>query len=672
MDTTINYLESELETLLRTDLRIWQFIRETALDGVWYWDLENPENEYMSPEFWHLFGYDPATKEHLAAEWQDSINPDDLEVAKENLARHLEDPDHPYDQVVRYRCADGTTAWVRCRGIAVRDDAGKPVRLLGAHIDITDQMETLATREQDISFARAELEAIFNAATSGIVALDDRGRIVMVNHRARHMLGGVSDIAPFDWPEEVRFLDADTMAPLEASADPVQRALSGSKLKTETHLMRRVQSGEDRRYVRVSSTIVENAERDTKVVLVIDDVSNEERNRQVVERKNRLDALGQLTGGIAHDFNNLLAAQLYAVGLAQKTDDPERRQAYLQTAAESIERGRLLTSRLMAFARRQPGLATVKMTSEVFSDFERLVRPMIEAQIDLVFSLDELTLRHYCDQTQLETALMNLVLNSRDAILRAGSGNRIDIRARPIRAQLDDYDGKQDGAEEDEKSSFRYVEISVADNGPGMDDETLSRCTDPFFTTKDTNSGTGLGLAMVYGFLRQSDGDLRIYSEEGVGTTVQMLIPRGTELGAREAPMPREEIEMGHGETILIAEDEPMLTHMLTDVLEDLGYTVVAASSGQQALALVEQGTEFDLLLTDVVMPGKFGGFELARLVRKLRPEVPVIYTSGYTGFTASEMGEVQAPLIQKPAAPSELAKMISAALSDQKPLPKI
>ncbi len=665
MSTTKNYLETELEELLQKDLSVWRFIRESALDGIWYWDLENPEHEYMSPEFWKLFGYDPDTKEHLASEWQDAINPDDLETAKKNLALHLADPSHPYDQVVRYLCADGSTAWVRCRGIAVRDADGKPVRLLGAHNDITEQMES---RDKSFEATRKELEIIFDAATSGIVALDHDGRIARINNRARHMLGGASEPTPFDWPEAIRFLDAETLAPLDASADPVQRALAGIHLKSETHLMRRIQAGEDRRYVRVASRPIETPGSSIKVVLVIDDVSNEERNRQVVERKNRLDALGQLTGGIAHDFNNLLASQLYAVGLARTTNDPDKRDAYLATAAESIERGRSLTTRLLAFARRQPGLASVKLTAEVLADFEKLVRPMLEAKIEVGFSVDDTELRHYCDQTQLETALMNLVLNSRDAILRSGKGNRIDVRARPVRSHVDELEQlKPDEIAEKaarDAATFRYVEFSVTDNGPGMDEETLSRCTDPFFTTKGTNSGTGLGLAMVYGFVRQSDGDFRIYSEEGVGTTVQMMIPRGTELGAREAPMPPEAIEKGGGETILIAEDEPVLTMMLRDVLEDLGYKVLAANSGQQALRLVQSGKQFDLLLTDVVMPGEIGGFELARMVREIRPDVPVIYTSGYTGFTATEMGEVQAPLIQKPAPPAELARVIASALS--------
>ncbi|WP_227270788.1 transporter substrate-binding domain-containing protein [Roseobacter weihaiensis] len=557
--------------------------------------------------------------------------------------------------------------WSRTRVITAL--AGLGVFLLviaGAVISVS--LRNRARQAERALIIRDEFETIFNVTTSGIIALDKDGEIARISKRARHMLGGISDLTPFAWPEAIKFLEAETLQPLEASADPVRRILSGNYFTTETHLMRHTEYSEEPRYVRVNSALVNNENSALQVVIVLDDVSQEERNRQVVERKSRLDALGQLTGGIAHDFNNLLASQLYAIDLARKATVDTKRDSYLEVIAGSIQRGRALTSRLLAFARKQPGLASVKKTADIFDDFGALVRPMLEAHIELSLETEDPELRHYCDHTQLETALMNLVLNSRDAILRAGEGSRIDIRARAVRSPNKDLDSQQRAACGDaatlDGSTFRYVEISVADNGPGMDDETLARCTDPFFTTKDTNSGTGLGLAMVYGFVRQSDGDLRIYSEVDVGTTVQLTLPRGTELGTRELPVPEEQIAQGSGETILVVEDELQLLVMITDVLEDLGYEVISARSGQDALQMIADGEEFDLLLTDIVMPGKIGGFELARRMRALRPDVPVIYTSGYTGFTASEMGEVQAPLLQKPAPPAELAEAISQALS--------
>ena len=172
---------------------------------------------------------------------------------------------------------------------------------------------------------------------------------------------------------------------------------------------------------------------------------------------------------------------------------------------------------------------------------------------------------------------------------------------------------------------------------------------------------------MVYGFVQQSDGDLRIYSEEGHGTTIRVILPRGNTEGEREAMQPKEELIKGNGQRVLVVEDEPFLLKSMKELLTILEYDVVGQSSARGALELLASDEQFDLLLTDIVMPGKMNGFELAARTREIKPDLPVVYMSGYTGFTASEMGEVQAPLIQKPAPPSELARAISAALSPER-----
>lgn len=664
-----HYLESELDQLLQTGTDVWSFLLGDALDGVWFWDLENPDQEYMSPEFWRLFGVDPASKKHLASEWKDMIFPEDIALVTENLERHLADPSHPYDLTLRYNHVDGGVVWVRCRGFAIRNDSGKPVRLMGVHTDISAQKR----EEQKVSIAQAEMETIFDTASNAIIAFDENGMVVRVNMRARHILGGISSPIPFAWPDAVQFLDSETMQPLENSADPMRRALAGLEVRNETHLMRRVQSGEDRRYVRVDFASVEAKGSQVRLVAILDDVSEQERNRQVVERQSRLDALGQLTGGIAHDFNNLLAAMLYAVDLARGEPSELARNAYLETALDSVKRGRDLTSRLLAFARRQPGLASAKRTDEVFDEFEKLVRPMLESSIEINFDVQDEDLMQFCDQPQLETALMNLVLNARDAILRSGKGNRIDVVARSVRSPSDPMDGSRPRSglaasiTTDQSTPYRCVEINVRDNGPGMDEETLIRCTDPFFTTKTSTSGSGLGLAMVYGFARQASGDLRVYSEVDVGTNVQLTLPRATAAGIKEPALWDDPFAKGEGQRILIVEDEPMLLSIVEDVIEKIGYNAVTATSGREALAVLQANIEVDLLLTDVVMPGGVGGFELAQKARELRPNLPVIYTSGYTGYTVAEMGKVQAPLLQKPTPRNILADAIANSLAEAK-----
>lgn len=642
----MHYLEAELEHRIRSDSEIWRFVRAGSLDGVWYWDLENPEQQYISPEFWQLLGFDPAENEHLPKQWQDLIFPEDIEINKENIAKQIADPNHPYDQTVRCKAADGETVWVRCRGLAIRDKAGKAIRMLGTHTDVTEVQGERGKATQ----ARNALETTFNAVASGIIAFDAAGQIVQCNNVARHMLGGISTLPPFDWPKSISFLEPEGMHPLEANADPIHRALSGQQLVHELHLIRRAGETSEPRYVHVASTPVNAPDGGVHSVLILDDVSREERNRQVVERKGRLDALGQLTGGIAHDFNNILTSLLYSIVMAGRTDNPQRRTENLQEAEASIELARSLTARLMAFARKQPGLSDVQTIGTLLSGFQRLVRPMLDENISIILDLEDPDMIVFCELSQLESALMNLVLNSRDAILRSGRGSTITLSARAV----------EDMQVPGHPKTSRFVEISVTDDGPGMSAEVLARATDPFFTTKDSNSGTGLGLATVYGFAQQSNSDLRIYSEEGVGTTVQLRLPRGTQAGLREDPMPSSELVLGQGETILLVEDEYHILAATSKLLGDIGYEVITAASGKEALDITRAKRAYDILLTDVVMPGEIGGFDLARAVRELRPDIPIVYVSGYIGFTESEMGDVKAPLLQKPAVPAELSCTLS------------
>ncbi|MEM7720133.1 MAG: ATP-binding protein, partial [Pseudomonadota bacterium] len=549
--------------------------------------------------------------------------------------------------------------WTRTRMLTALGFGGGTLLFLALAFSV-QIIRTRAAAAAAIATVKRELETIFDSTTSGIMAFDAAGQVVRINNQARHFLGGLSTPVPFEWPNEVKFLDVEDMHPLDASADPIRRAIAGAELRFSTHLMNRPNAGESHRYVRLESSTLDNVDTDIRTVVVFDDVSDEERNRQVVERKGRLEALGQLTGGIAHDFNNHLTTLLTSIFLAGNAKDETGRNRHLKVAEGAVQRARSVTTRLTAFARRQPGLSVSTSVREVFRTFEELVRPMIESSFQLTFEAEDPDLMIFCELAQLESALLNLVLNSRDAILRSGKGSRITIKARAIGHK--GVDGTQVASQD---GPDQFVEVSVTDNGPGMSDEVLSRATDPFFTTKDTNSGTGLGLSMVYGFARQADGDLRIYSEEGIGTTVQLTLPRGTRDGARRTKPEADEIIMGNGEMILLAEDEPQILETTTTLLEELGYKVLSAANGKEAYDLLKFNPQIDLLLTDVVMPGEIGGFSLAEKAREINPVLPIIYFSGYTGYSALEMGQVKGQLLQKPAAPAQLTRAIKSALAE-------
>ena len=333
----------------------------------------------------------------------------------------------------------------------------------------------------------------------------------------------------------------------------------------------------------------------------------------------------------------------------------------------------------MPFAKQQPGLSASRKVSDVLEEFQRLAGPLIEASVSLDFGDAPGDLWVYCDPAQLNNALLNLLLNARDAILRSGKGRKISVMARGVseldadltlrREHKNSYIAKGLHSEHyhdqsrDDGRAFRYVEFAVTDDGPGMADEVKRRAVDPFFTTKAENSGTGLGLSMVYGFVQQSRGELRLYSEQGHGTTVRMILPRGTDFGTREEPTRRVAPLRGNGEYILIVEDELSLLIMMEDLVSGLGYEVDAVRNGKDALDRLERGEGFDLIITDIVMPGGIDGFQLGRRVRELRPDMPLLYTSGYTGYSKEDMGEAVAELIAKPATPDLLAQAIHKAL---------
>ncbi|MGP6086754.1 transporter substrate-binding domain-containing protein [Antarctobacter jejuensis] len=537
------------------------------------------------------------------------------------------------------------------------------------------QAERLTAETQAVT---ARLRAVLNAAQGGIIGLDRAGRISFINPSAAALLGRQDTPPPFDWPAHISFLEPDHLTVLEASKNPVKRALLGQRLSGEMAVLR-TGAEQELRYVLVSSARVDGTiAPDVHAVVVLDDVTEAERQRQQLDRTSRMDALGQLTGGIAHDFNNLLATIEFAVQLIADTREDDETRPFVSAALGAVRRGADLTQRLLAFASRQPGLAQSLQAKDVLTEFQGLVVPVIKDRFLLEFSPVPEDLWVYCEEGHLDNALLNLVLNARDAMTDTDCGSRISVSARAVSdldatASLRNGDTKQYSSRPPEPETGgdrplvmagHYVEFTVSDDGPGMSAEVLRRAVDPFFTTKDTGVGSGLGLSMVYGFVQQSQGQLLIESEEGAGTTVRLILPRGLPQHVQEAGIDRIPGAEGQGQRILVVEDEFDLLDMMVDVLRKLGYDPLSADTAAEALDIARSGETIDLLLTDIVMPGEIGGFELAEAVRALRPDIPVLFMSGYTGFSSQEMGKVTAPVLHKPIRPTTLAKAVQEALN--------
>jgi PAS domain S-box-containing protein len=341
-----------------------------------------------------------------------------------------------------------------------------------------------------------------------------------------------------------------------------------------------------------------------------------------LRQSQKLEAVGQLTGGVAHDFNNLLTVihgnlELLAETATLDSEDS----SLLAEAVQAAERSARLTQRLLAFSRRQtldPSAVDLSALADALRDL--LTRSLGEA-IQITFSVPQESWPVTVDEGQLEGAILNLCLNSRDAM---PLGGRIRIQA--VNVPREEVAALHVAGLE----ARDYVRLSVSDTGTGMPPEVQARAFDPFFTTKEVGKGTGLGLSMVYGFVTQSGGAVVIDSEPGAGTTVALYLPRDLDLAARGDPSAESGVPHGAGETILLVEDDPGVTRLLVQLFARLGYEGVAVEDGEAAMALVETGAHFDVLLTDLVLPGGMAGVDVARFVARKRPSVPILYMSGY------------------------------------------
>jgi signal transduction histidine kinase len=383
-----------------------------------------------------------------------------------------------------------------------------------------------------------------------------------------------------------------------------------------------------------------------------------EANEAQVRQAQKMEAVGQLTGGVAHDFNNILTVitgTIEILGEAVK-DRPQLVQITDMISAAAA-RGADLTRHLLAFGRRQPLQPRNTDVNALVVDAARLLRPTLGEQIEIESMLAHDSAPALIDPSQLSTAILNLALNARDAM---PNGGKLTLETKNV--VLDENYTSMAS----ELKPGNYVMIAVSDTGEGIPGSLLDKVFEPFFTTKDVGKGSGLGLSMVYGFVKQSNGHIKIYSEESHGTTVKLYLPAAVgvpdELAA-EAGVSWDE----HGdESILIVEDDALVREYVVTQISRFGYHTLAAGNGAEALAIIDGLERIDLLFTDVIMPGGLNGRQLATEALKRRPELKVLYTSGYTENAIVHHGRLDAGvlLLPKPYLSSDLARMIRTALA--------
>jgi signal transduction histidine kinase/CheY-like chemotaxis protein len=401
------------------------------------------------------------------------------------------------------------------------------------------------------------------------------------------------------------------------------------------------------------------------VAYALSDITESNKLEQQLRQAQKMESIGQLTGGIAHDFNNMLTVVTGTIDiLAEAVADRPELAAIAKLISEAADRGAELTSHLLAFARKQPLQPRETDINALMVESEKLLRPALGENVEIELSLEEAAWPALVDPGQLTTALLNLAVNARDAM---ADGGKLTLETGNVVLDQSYADANHD------VTPGSYVMVAVSDTGAGIPEAIRQQVFEPFFTTKEVGKGTGLGLSMVYGFIKQSGGHIKVYSEEGHGTTFRLYLPQAGAEPQQIADALREPQVEGGAETILIVEDDPIVRAAVIAQAQSLGYTTLAAANAAEALAIADSGAAFDLLFTDVIMPGQINGRRLAEEMAKRRSPLKVLFTSGFTENAMIHHGRLEPGvlLLAKPYRKSDLARMLRVALNATGGLPE-
>jgi PAS domain S-box-containing protein len=639
-------------------------------------DLRTGFHNRRSPEYLLIHGLPADAARESHEDWVRRIHPEDREATENKFRDAI--ASQVRDYTARYRIirpVDGQMRWISVRATIERDDSGKAVRLIGAHSDVTEQVmaeqalrqseeryrtladqlaELNATLAQRVEEKTRERDRIWNVSQDLLVVADRNGIWKTINPAWTRTLGwseGELLNRTSEWLEH-----PDDGGITQARVKKLGG--SGAIAKFESRFRHK-----DGSYRWLSWTGVPDQDH---IYAVARDVTAEkaaaERLKTTEEallQSQKMEAVGQLTGGIAHDFNNLLTGIVGSLDLLQTRLNQGRSEnvgRYIDAAMTSANRAAALTHRLLAFARRQPLIPKGVDANQLVVSLEDLLRRTIGETIDLSIVASDDLWTTLCDPNQLESALLNLAINARDAMPDGG------------KLMISTANALIDGATADAPALLpgEYICIDVTDTGTGMSAEVAARAFDPFFTTKPIGQGTGLGLSMIYGFARQSNGHATIESRVGQGTSIKLYLPRHhSEIAVEHAIAARAAQHAATGETVLVVEDEPVVRGVILEMLGEQGYRTLEAVDGPAGLRLLRSDARVDLLVTDVGLPG-MNGRQLADQAREMRPGLKVLFITGYAESVAIADGFLQPgmEMITKPFDLGNLSRRVRAMVS--------
>jgi PAS domain S-box-containing protein len=630
-ESRLRDLNADLErkVIERTQARglTWQVSPDLlgALNSQGYFETSNPAWETM-------LGW---TEEEVASmSIFELLHPDDVERTRAGF--NLTQQGQPAIRFPnRYRCKNGGYRWISWVGVP--EDG----MVYCSGRDITEEKAQEAERDR-----------LWTLSTDMLARADYQGGMSAVNPAWTRVLGWsqhellTNPYADIIDPENV----PATVAALE------EMGRTGRPTRFQNRIL-----AKDGTWKPIDWTVAPEPDGRNFIAVGRDLTSDKARESELAEAQSalrqaqKMEAVGQLTGGIAHDFNNLLAGISGSLEMLEKRLGEGRLSGvdrYIEVAQSSARRAASLTQRLLAFSRRQTLDPKPTDINRLVAGMEDLIRRSVGPEIEVeVVGAGGLWLTRV-DPSQLENALLNLTINGRDAM---PDGGRLTIET--ANKWLD-----QRAAGDRDLPPGQYVSLCVTDTGTGMTPDVIDRAFDPFFTTKPLGQGTGLGLSMIHGFARQSGGQVRIYSEVGKGTTMCLYFPRFVgQLEAVEAPDAHAGAEEGHGETVLVIDDEDAIRMLVTDVLEEAGYRVLSASDGGGGLKILQSDARIDLLITDVGLPGGVNGRQVADAARTTRPELKVLFITGYAENAVVGNGHLDAGMqvITKPFAMSVLGARV-------------
>lgn len=552
--------------------------------------------------------------------------------------------------VEEYVTDEGHRGWVRTDKVPYIDPETGNRFVFVASSDITSEKVAV----EGLRDSETRYRNLYNATPTMLHSVDGDGKLLSVSDYWLERLGYERD--EVIGRKSTDFLTPESAARAMKNVMP-QQSETGN-CKDIEHQMQ-TKSGE---IVDVLLSAVAEHDPDGNLVsamAVLTDITD----RKIVERQflqaQKMESVGQLTGGLAHDFNNLLGVVLGNLQLIERSVEDEKSLRRIAAASAAVEKGAELTRRLLAFSRKQKLEAELVDPTPLVAGMSDMLHRVLGEKVSLQCTLADNLPNIRTDAAQLESALLNLAVNARDAM---PTGGKLTLETEFIILD-DDYVANVDGL-----AAGAYVMIAVTDTGEGIPADKLEKVFEPFFTTKEVGSGTGLGLSMVYGFTKQTGGYTRIYSEVGHGTTVRLYLPVDANV-AEKAVHDRQAISAsiadGNGELILVVEDQEDVRDMAAALLEDLGYRVVTANCGNTALNLLAERTDIDLMFTDMVMPGGMDGSQLASHARRVYPNMPTVFTTGYADAAVLRDGQITSSknLVTKPYRRSDLASKIGAAL---------